>query len=234
MQDRIREILQEQIAMKGGKECRKGNRWIMFLQEMEKKLGIPYAEAMVDPQVKKLYREVYGPIKKNGGLTVGGYGTKKGAKKNEWDRYLEQEHIDPRQAEMQGYDAFEMDGGELIGGKGTKEGAKKNKWINFFKNDYVKQKGVKYTDAYKLFKQGKYGDINKAIIKYGEPIKARRKRATRKRATKKATRKRATKRATKKSTITKTILNKMSKDQLIKKYSTKMRKGDIINLILKK
>jgi len=113
MQDRIREILQEQIAMKGGygthvgavkaaktrkreimeelgmgdmanRRAARRSPWISFLKDVEQNMGIPYNEAMVDPEIRHLYYE------SGAGTMVGGKGTAAGARKNPWDQFLKQ------------------------------------------------------------------------------------------------------------------------------------------------
>jgi hypothetical protein len=66
MQERIREILQQQMPMRGqgltyGGE-RGPNKWVQYLKCLEKKTKIPYNELMVNPQVKKDYHATGGAI----------------------------------------------------------------------------------------------------------------------------------------------------------------------------
>lgn len=115
MQDRIRDILQQQINMRGGgygthmgaveaaatrkrrveKELGMGdvaNRkaaarspWINFLKGVEAEYGIPYNEAMVDPGIRELYHESVGSGLLN--KSQRSKAAKKGAKKNCWIKY---------------------------------------------------------------------------------------------------------------------------------------------------
>jgi hypothetical protein len=74
MQDRIRQILEEQIAMRGdsrshyggafvggigpskkSKAAAKNNPWINYLKCAKEKTGIPYKELMINPNIKELY-----------------------------------------------------------------------------------------------------------------------------------------------------------------------------------
>ena len=76
MQDRIRQILQAQMPMRGqgmlgmgnaaNKRAAKRSPWIKFLKEVEMKRGIPYNEAMVDPMIRREYHEMYGS-----GISIG-------------------------------------------------------------------------------------------------------------------------------------------------------------------
>jgi hypothetical protein len=85
MQDRLRQILEEQMpyigqgALVGGKETHKKrveaaacNPWINFLQHISENCNIPYGDAMRDDRIKKLYKQEYnGPICRNGKLMGG-------------------------------------------------------------------------------------------------------------------------------------------------------------------
>src|SRR6185503_20967630 len=74
MEERIRQILQEQMSMKGqgdmaNRRAAGRNPWINYLKDLEMDTGIPYNELMVDPSVKEEY-----DILKGSGALVGGIG----------------------------------------------------------------------------------------------------------------------------------------------------------------
>ena len=52
-------MIQEEKKKSYAKGARK-NKWVKFLKEYEASTGVPYSAALQDPEVRRLYRDIYG------------------------------------------------------------------------------------------------------------------------------------------------------------------------------